>query len=76
MSHCCWIVCSVVPGRHLIIAIRKKFVYDDNHQPVKVIISYQDWLEIERLLDLRKEKILHTDVSKFRGTLTLTKDPV
>lgn len=56
-------------------AVRKKIVTDENHQPVEVVISYQDWLEIERLLELQSEERLVTDLSAFRGAITLTEDP-
>jgi hypothetical protein len=59
-----------------VIAIRKKIVTDEEHRPVEVVISYDDWLEIEKLLSLRPEKQLHTDLSKFRGVLKLSEDAV
>lgn len=58
------------------VAIRKKILRDEDNHVVAVQIDHQDWLEIERLPDLREEKTLHTDLSKFRRTLTLTEDPV
>lgn len=58
------------------IAVRKKIVHDENDQPVEVLISYQDWLEIERLLALKDEEQRYTDLSEFEGVLTLTEDPL
>ena len=58
------------------IAIRKKIVTDEDHNPVEVVISYGDWLEIEKLLGLQLEKQLLTDLSRFRGVITLTEDPL
>ncbi len=56
------------------IAIRKKIVTDEAHQPVAVQIDYDDWLEIEKLLNLQPEKELLTDLSEFRGVLKLNED--
>jgi len=56
------------------IAIRKKIVTDEDHKPVEVVISYDDWLEIEKLLNLQPEKQLLTDLSGFRGVLKLKED--
>lgn len=58
------------------IAIRKKIVTDEDHKPVEVVISYDDWLEIERLLNIRKADRRHVDLSRFAGTITLTEDPL
>ncbi|MBA2775342.1 MAG: hypothetical protein H0U31_01275 [Chloroflexia bacterium] len=56
------------------IAIRKKIVTDEDHNPVEVVINYDDWLEIERLLGLQPGKKLLTDLSAFRGVITMTED--
>ncbi len=37
--------------------IRKKIVTDEAQQPVAVQIDYNDWLKIERSLNLRDEEI-------------------
>lgn len=56
-------------------AIRKKFVTDEEHRPVAVLVDYDDWLEIERLLDLRDEEPL-VDLRRFSGTIKLSEDPL
>jgi hypothetical protein len=58
------------------IAIRKKIVTDEDHKPVEVVISYDDWLEIERLLNIQKPERRHVDLSRFAGAITLTEDPL
>ena len=58
------------------IAIRKKIVTDEDHKPVEVVISYDDWLEIERLLNIQKPEPRRVDLSRFAGTITLTEDPL
>ncbi|MBA2692883.1 MAG: hypothetical protein H0U65_10375 [Rubrobacter sp.] len=35
-------------------AIKKKIVTDEEARPVAVQIDYEDWIEIERLLDSRE----------------------
>jgi hypothetical protein len=56
--------------------VRKKIVTDENHQPVEVLISYEDWLEIERLLGLQKTEERRVDLSRFAGTIRITEDPL
>jgi len=56
------------------IAIRKKIVTDEDHKPVEVVIDYNDWLEIEKPLNLQPEKKLLTDLSRFEGVITMTED--
>jgi hypothetical protein len=56
-------------------AIRKKIVTDEAHRPIAVQVDYEDWLEIERLLQLRDDAPL-VDLSPFIGTITLNEDPL
>ena len=56
--------------------IDKKIVVDQQSRPVAVILDYQDWLEIERLLAPMKEAAPPTDLSRYAGTLHLTEDPL
>ncbi|HMM43499.1 MAG TPA: hypothetical protein PKA95_16525 [Thermomicrobiales bacterium] len=58
------------------IVVRKKIVTDEDHNPIAVQIDYEDWLEIERMLGVRSEEELATDLSEFKGTLKLTEDPL
>lgn len=58
------------------IVVRKKIVTDEDHNPIAVQIDYEDWLEIERLLGVREERTLTTDLSEFRGVLKITEDPL
>lgn len=58
------------------IVVRKKIVTDEDHNPIAVQIDYDDWLEIERLLGVRAERKLATDLSEFRGAVKLTEDPL
>lgn len=56
--------------------IHKKIVTDETMHPVAVQIDYADWLEIEKLLRVKKaiKKIAH--LSHFAGTIKLTEDPL
>ncbi len=36
--------------------INKKFLTDENNKPVAVLIDYQDWLVIEKQLELSPEE--------------------
>lgn len=58
------------------IAVRKRILTDENQQPVEVVIDYQDWLEIERLLEIQQPKPHRVDLSQFAGTIRITEDPV
>lgn len=58
------------------IVVRKKIVTDEDHNPIAVQIDYEDWLKIERLLGVREERKLTTDLSEFRGVLKITEDPL
>ena len=59
------------------IVVHKQIITDKkSHEPVAVVIDYEDWLEIERLLEIKPEKPRHTDLSQFRGKLRLTEDPL
>jgi hypothetical protein len=58
--------------------VHKRIVVDEDHKPVAVQIDYADWLEIERLLDLRNDEKRGVDLSVFAGKLKmdLPEDPV
>jgi hypothetical protein len=57
-------------------AIRKKIVTDEEHNPVAVLIDYDDWLEIEQLLALDYEVKGPFDPNQFAGTFDIGEDPV
>ncbi len=57
-------------------AIHKKFVLDEKQNPIAVQIDYEDWLEIERLLDLQGEERKATDLSRYSGVIQLTEEPL
>ncbi len=57
-------------------AIQKKIVIDTDRNPIAVQIDYEDWLEIERLLDLQGEARKATDLSRYSGVIQLTEEPL
>jgi hypothetical protein len=56
--------------------IRKKIVTDEAQQPFAVQIDYADWLKIERLLNLRSERVKTRDLSRYAGVISLTEEPL
>jgi hypothetical protein len=56
--------------------IRKKIVTDEAQQPVAVQIDYADWLKIERVLNLRNERVKRSDLSRYAGVISLTEEPL
>jgi hypothetical protein len=57
--------------------IRKKMLTDKAERPIAVQIDYNDWLEIERSLNLQgEEDIRNTDLSAHEGVISLTEEPL
>ncbi len=57
-------------------AFKKKIVLDQDSRPVGVLLEYEDWLEIERILAPLQESEPQGDLSRFAGTLSLKEDPL
>ena len=56
--------------------IRKKIVKDEAQRPIAVQIDYDDWLRIERSLNLKDEKDQTADLSRYDGVISLTEEPL
>lgn len=56
--------------------INKKILKDEFERPIAVQIEYSDWLEIERSLKLQSEGLSDSELSKYRGVITLTEEPL
>lgn len=54
--------------------IRKKILTDENNEPIAVQIDYKDWLECEKILNLKSPQTI--DLSEFSGKISLTEDPL
>jgi hypothetical protein len=53
--------------------IQKKIVVDEARNPVAVQIDYEDWLEIERLLETREAEKSKAGRSRFQELLEKTR---
>ncbi len=49
--------------------IHKKIVMDEKSRPVAVQIDYEDWLEIEQLLETLEAKKSEAERSRFQARL-------
>lgn len=56
--------------------IHKKLVTDENNRPVAVQFDYEDWLKIERELNLKSPDRVASDINRHAGCLKLTEDPL
>lgn len=56
--------------------IRKQIVTDEAMRPIAVQIPYDDWLEIERTLQLTREGEHIVDLSPFAGVISLSEEPL
>lgn len=52
---------------------QKKIVTDESMNPVAVLIDYQDWQKIEKILEEHQSKI---NFAQYKGTLQLTEEPL
>ncbi|NES79996.1 MULTISPECIES: hypothetical protein [Okeania] len=57
---------------------KKKIVTDETMRPVAVLIDYQDWQEIEKLLAACELKVEEqkVDLAEYAGTIKLSIDPL
>ena len=52
--------------------IKKQIVTDEAMNPVAVLINYQDWQEIEKILEPYQQQ----DIAPYEGKVNLTLDPL
>ncbi|WP_017717906.1 hypothetical protein [Kamptonema formosum] len=55
--------------------IKKKIVTDEAMNPVAVLIDYQDWKKIEKILEERQQSE-EFSLSKYAGVIELTEEPL
>ncbi len=57
---------------------KKKIVTDESMRPVAVLIDYEDWQEIEKLLAIAQLKTeeQNVDLAKYAGSIKLSIDPL
>jgi len=56
--------------------IRKTMITDAAQGRVAVQIDYNDWLKIERSLNLQDEETEIADLSRYDGVIFLTEEPL
>ena len=56
--------------------INKKIVTDEDMRPVAVLIDYQDWQKIEKILHEYQAQESNFDLNKYAGVIKLTQDPL
>ncbi|MEW6684577.1 MAG: hypothetical protein AB1393_00035 [Candidatus Edwardsbacteria bacterium] len=60
----------------MIKTIHKKIVLDENNRPSEVIINYDEWKEIEQILECGR-KIMHREkLKEYVGILHIKEDPL
>ncbi len=52
--------------------IKKQIVTDESMKPVAVLIDYQDWQTIEKILETYQQQ----DLTPYQGRINLTIDPL
>ncbi len=61
----------------VMLPLNKKIVTDETSRPVAVLIDYQDWQKIEKILEAyqlqQKEEF---NLNQYAGVITLNQDPL
>ncbi len=55
---------------------KKKIVTDETMRPVAVLIDYQDWKQIEKILEAHQLQQEELNLNKYAGVIQLTQDPL
>jgi PHD/YefM family antitoxin component YafN of YafNO toxin-antitoxin module len=56
--------------------IHKKIVVNENNKPVEVIISYDEWQEIERILESGRQGMVREKLKEYAGIVHLEEEPL
>ncbi|MEK6681666.1 MAG: hypothetical protein AABY79_06835 [Nitrospirota bacterium] len=56
--------------------IHKKIVLNENNKPVEVIINYDEWKEIEQLLESTKKGMVRERLKDYIGILHIEEEPL
>jgi PHD/YefM family antitoxin component YafN of YafNO toxin-antitoxin module len=56
--------------------IHKKIVVNENNKPVEVIISYDAWKEIERILESGQQGMGREKLKEYAGIVHLEEEPL
>ncbi|MBD1867308.1 hypothetical protein H6F95_08355 [Cyanobacteria bacterium FACHB-471] len=56
--------------------IRKQIVTDEAMRPVAVLIDYEDWQAIEKILKTHQQQDTTSALATYAGVIQLTVDPL
>jgi hypothetical protein len=56
--------------------IKKQIVTDESMHPVAVLIDYQDWQAIEKILAAYQQQDASAPLAAYAGVIQLTVDPL
>jgi hypothetical protein len=56
--------------------IKKQIVTDESMRPVAVLIAYQDWQAIEKILETYQQQDATPTLAPYAGVIQLTIDPL
>jgi hypothetical protein len=56
--------------------IKKQIVTNESMHPVAVLIDYQDWQAIEKILETHQQQDIASALAEYAGVIQLTVDPL
>jgi hypothetical protein len=56
--------------------IKKQIVTDESMRPVAVLIDYEDWQAIEKILETHQQQTTVPSLAPFAGVIQLSIDPL
>jgi len=56
--------------------IKKQIVTDESMRPVAVLIDYEDWQAIEKILEIYQQQNAIPSLASFAGVIQLSIDPL
>jgi len=57
-------------------SIKKRIVTDESMRPVAVLIDYEDWQIIEKILETQQQQETASALADYAGVIQLTIDPL
>jgi len=57
-------------------SIKKQIVTDESMRPVAVLIDYEDWQVIEKILETHQQQETASALADYAGVIQLTVDPL
>lgn len=57
-------------------SIKKRIVTDESMRPVAVLIDYEDWQVIEKILETYQQQETASALADYAGVIQLTIDPL